>query len=370
MGLILVRYGEIALKGKNRAAFVRQLRHNIRVALRENGLAGDVYEEGQRLYVETEQPELAIPHLQRVFGIVSVSPVVAVERSLEAMQDEALRMAARFGLSAEHSYRVDARRADKSFPLISPEINRLVGSVVQEATGAKVDLTGTPDLTIGIEVRRDRVLMYGEVMPGPGGLPLPTGGRAITLLSGGIDSPVAAWMMMKRGCGIIPLHFARSPADVEKVMEQCAVLARYAYGWHIKPIVLSHAEIIEPILMKLYELDAGRWACIFCKRAMLQKAVEIANTYHAQAIVTGDSLGQVASQTLDNLEVISYGIQKPILRPLIGMDKTEIMALARKIGTFEISVQVSASCPYLPPNPLTKGDVETLKELMEKLEAL
>ena len=367
MGLILLRYGEIALKGKNRATFTRQLRHNIRSALRQNGLSGEVHEEGRRVYVETEDVPAAASHLRRVFGIVSLSPVSRVERTVEAMQAEALRMARDFGLSPQRTFCVNARRADKSFPLTSPQINTVVGGAVQDATGVRVDLSGTPDLTIGIEVQRDQVAMYGEVVLGPGGLPVPTSGRVVALLSGGIDSPVAAWMMMKRGCGIVPLHFSQNTVETEKALENCRVLAQYAYGWHIEPIVMSHAEVVEPALSRLNEMGAGRWACIFCKRAMLQKAAEIAEQCGARAIVMGDSLGQVASQTLDNMELISYGIPKPILRPLIGMDKTEISALGRQIGTFDISTRAAAPCRYLPPNPVTRGRKPAFKGILERL---
>jgi len=368
MSLLMARYGEIALKGKNQHMFTRQLRRNIRVALRENGLQGDVYEEDRRIYIRTDEPEKAIPHLQRVFGIVSLSTVVEVERDVEAMRAEALRMAAQFGLGPAHTYRTEARRADKTFPYPSPEINRIVGGAVKEATGAIVKLKGPADFIIGIEVRRDRVLMYGDIIPGPGGLPVPVSGRVVALISGGIDSPVAAWMMMKRGCGVIPLHFSQNSIETEKALRNCEVLARYSYGWKMRPIILSYEEAIGPTLRGLDDLDAGRWACLFCKRAMLWHAQRIAEEHHAQAIVIGDSIGQVASQTLDNIELISWGIQKPILRPLVGLDKVEITDLARRIGTFDISTQYAEPCAFLPAHPITRGTKEQFFRILEQLE--
>jgi len=370
MGMILVRYGEVALKGGNCSLFTRQLRRNIRDALKRHGIAGVVLEEGRRLYVETDEVEAALEPLSRVFGVVSLSPVAVVEPSIEAMQAEALRMAKRFGLSPAHTFRVASRRADKRFPFISPEIDRLVGGVVQDAAGAEVDLRGPADLTIGVEVQAGRALMYGETTPGPGGLPLPTAGRAIALMSGGIDSPVAAWMLMKRGCGVIPLHFSQNPTETEKALDNCRVLERYAYGWRIDPIVIPQEEILGPTAAKLRRLGAGRWTCIFCKRAMLLKAAEIAERLHAHAIVIGDSLGQVASQTLPNLEIVSYGVPKPILRPLIGMDKVEITKLARQIGTFDVSTRSAAPCAYLPARPITQGDLQEFLGLLEQLNAL
>jgi len=370
MGTILIRYGEIALKGRNRSMFTRQLRHNVRAALRQNGIAGAVREEGRRLYVDTDQPDAAAQHLRRVFGIVSLSPIAHVERSIEAMRAAALEMAGRFGLSPAHSFRVEARRSDKTFPHTSPEIGLLVGGAVQEATGARVDLSAAADFTIGIEVQRDGAALYGEIVPGPGGLPLPTAGRAVALLSGGIDSPVAIWLLMKRGCGVIPLHFTQDPEETQKVLDNCKVLAQYSYGWRLEPIVVSHAEVMAPVVARLRELHAERWTCVLCKRAMLAKAAELAAERGAQAIVTGDSLGQVASQTLANMEAISLGIAKPILRPLIGLDKTEITVLARKIGTFDISIRLAKPCPYVPANPLTQGSVEALRDLLARMEQL
>jgi thiamine biosynthesis protein ThiI len=277
-------------------------------------------------------------------------------------------MAEGAGLDERRSFRMNSRRADKSFPFISPEINRLVGAHVQQATGARVDLSDEADLTIGVEVRRDHALVYGQTVAGHGGLPLGTQGRAVALMSGGIDSPVAAWLIMKRGCVVIPLHFRWSEVELAKFMDNCEVLSRYAYGWNLHPVVLDHEEVFGETYEKLRRVGAERWACIFCKRALLQKACQIADEHRAKALVTGDSLGQVASQTLDNLEVLSYGIEKPILRPLIGLDKAEITALARRIGTFEVSTREAGACPYLPPDPLTKASLPKLKAVLEKME--
>lgn len=210
MGLILVRYGEIAIKGKNRVEFVRRLRHNMRDALKRRGLSGRVWSEGQRVYVETDQVEEALEALRHVFGIVSLSPVVEVPPDLEAMKAEAVRQALAAGLNPERSYHIATRRADKGFPLTSPEINQVLGAAVQQATGARVDLSDEADVVIGVEVQRERTLVFGQVVPAWGGMPVLSQGRVVALMSGGIDSPVAAWLMMKRGCGVIPIHFYRT----------------------------------------------------------------------------------------------------------------------------------------------------------------
>jgi thiamine biosynthesis protein ThiI len=368
MALILIRYGEIALKGQNRTYFSRKLRRNVRQCLKENNIDGQVWQEGQRIYLETGQVEATVEAVRRVFGIVSLSPVHMVPADLDAIAHEAVAIARRAELSPARSFRVSARRADKSFPHISPEIERQVGAAIVAATNAPVDLSGSASLEIGVEVQHGRTLVFGETIAGPGGLPLASQGRVVALLSSGIDSPVAAWLMMKRGCGVIPLHLSSSQAQTEQVEAIVEALNRYAYGWPLRPIILSHAEVMAPIVQQLRELRQERWACLFCKRAMLAKAAEIAEQYNAAALVTGDSLGQVASQTLSNLQVISFGIQKPILRPLIGYNKTEIMALARQIGTYEASIQTSHACPFLPDRPLTQASLAKFHELVELMQ--
>jgi thiamine biosynthesis protein ThiI len=367
MGLILLRYGEIALKGQNRAYFYRKLRRNVRKCLKANGIQGEVWQEGQRIYLETDQIEAAVEAVQRVSGIVSLSPVEATAADLEAIAQEAVVVAQRAGLNPARSFRVKVRRADKSFPHISPEIERQVGAEVVAATGARVDLSTAADVEIGVEVQPGRALVFGEIIAGPGGLPLGSQGRVVALLSSGIDSPVAAWLLMKRGCGVIPVHFSVSQAQTDQVEAIVDALNRHAYGWQLKPIILSHEEALGPTLVRLREMRQERWTCLFCKRALLSKAAEIAEEMGAAALVTGDSLGQVASQTLSNLEVISYGIQKPILRPLIGLDKTEIMALARRIGTYQVSTRHAQACPFLPDRPLTQGSVAKLRKLLDQM---
>jgi tRNA uracil 4-sulfurtransferase len=368
MDLILLRYGEIALKGQNRAYFMRKLRRNVRLCLKANGLEGRVWQEGQRIYVETGELEAALQALQRVFGIVSLSPVKTVANDLPAITDEALAVAQRAGLDASQAFRITVRRADKAFPLPSPEIARRVGAAVVAATGARVHLRGDVDLEIGVEIRPERCLVFGQTFAGPGGYPVGSQGRVVALLSSGIDSPVAAWLMMKRGCSVIPVHFAASEAQAQQVQALVAALDRYAYGWRLRPIILSHEQAVGPVLDRLAELRRERWACLFCRRALLAQAVEIAHEHGAAGLVTGESLGQVASQTLSNLEITSYGIEKPILRPLIGLDKTEIADLARRIGTYDLSTRESHPCPYLPNRPLTQARMADLKELLAEIE--
>lgn len=369
MGLILLRYGEIALKGQNRNFFFKRLRRNVRLCLKAYSLEGRVWQEGQRIYLETGDLEAAVAAVRRVFGLVSLSPVHETPAELDSISREAVAVAKKAGLAAGRSYRVRARRSDKSFPYISPEIERRVGARIGAATGARVDLSKNADVDIGVEVHQSRALVFGQTIPAPGGLPLGTQGRVVALLSSGIDSPVAAWLMMKRGCGVIPVHFAANQAQAEQVEQIVSALNRYAFGFQLRPIVLSHHDELDPILERLSLARAERWTCLFCKRALLARASTIASEMDASALVTGDSLGQVASQTLSNLEVISYGINKPIFRPLIGYDKTEIVALARQIGTYEASVQRASACPFLPDKPLTQGSIPKLLDLIDRMDA-
>ena len=368
LGLILLRYGELALKGQNRPFFVRKLARNVRACLRDNGIDGQVMVSGSRLFVQTGQVEEAIPALQRVFGLVSLSPVVEAPRDLAAMEQEAVAVARASGLGPGKSFRIAPRRADKSFRYTSPEIGRELGAAVATATGARVDLSDRADVTIGVEVTREKALLYGQVYPGPGGIPLGVEGRVVALMSGGIDSPVAAWLVMKRGCNVIPLHFRHNDVEAGKFLDNCRLLEQWSYGWRIRPIILDQAEVFGPIFQRLQELGEERWTCLMCKRTLLAKAAEVAAEHHALAIVTGESLGQVASQTLDNLAVISYGIPLPILRPLVGYDKVETMALARRLGTLAISTREAVGCKYVPRHPLTKATIQGLQALLRKME--
>ena len=367
MGLILLRYGELALKGGNRRLFIRRLRRNLRACLQAHDLSGEVTTRGQRVYVRTESVQEALEPLSRVFGLVSLSTVREVAPDIEAIVQAVVEEAARAQVNPGVSFRVRARRSDKRFPYTSPEIDRVAGRAVVHATGGKVDLSKAADVTIGVEVASTVAMVYGSVVPAFGGLPVGVEGRVVALISGGIDSPVAAWLMMKRGCSIIPVHFSQSEAETRKALDNITTLQRYSYGWTLRPTILGHQEIVAPVLTKLHALGRERWSCIFCKRAMIRQACVVADELGAHAVVLGDALGQVASQTLANIEVISYGMPKPILRPLIGMDKTEIVDLARKIGTFDTSIRNAEACPFLPEHPLTRGSVEDLKAILRRL---
>lgn len=367
MGLILLRYGELALKGGNRKFFIRRLRRNVRRCLEAHDIPAEVSSRQLRTFVRTDRVQEALEPLCRVFGITSLSPVSEVPRELSAIVEESLRQAQAAGVGPERSFRVDTRRVDKRFEHTSIEVNERVGRAIVDATQAPVDL-GDPEVTIGIEIRQRATYVYSQKLPAQGGLPVGVEGRVVALISGGIDSPVAAWRMMKRGCSVIPVHLSHSAVDTEKALQNVEQLQCYSYGWDLRPIILEHGHLVEPILRQLRELGLERWSCLFCKRAMLRKACRIADEYHAQAVILGDSLGQVASQSLHNLEIISYGMSKPILRPLIGMDKLEIISLAKEIGTYSISTRERVTCPYLPAHPITRAKMDQFLAVLQRLE--
>lgn len=366
--LVVARYGEIALKGRNQPRFLRQLRRNMREALRRREVEAEVVTEGRRLHVLTPDPQAAVEALRRVFGLTSMSPAVRVEPDIEAIKQAALEGVKRSGLGPQGSVRVQARRSFKGFPLTSPEINRAVGECIVDETGASVDLSDTADHTVGVEVHQDHALVFAHVVPGAGGLPVPLSGRVVVLMSAGLDSPVAAWMMMKRGCAVIPLHFSGADEMAERFYALCDRLQEWSQGWRLRPVLRSHREALAAITDRLASLREDRWNCLFCKRAMLAEAGKVAADLGAQGIVLGDSLGQVASQTLENMRVISAGTQLPIFRPLIGLDKVEIMAVARTIGTYEISAQGQPPCPFLPPRPLTQASFGKFLALRPEVE--
>ncbi|NPV09515.1 MAG: tRNA 4-thiouridine(8) synthase ThiI [Anaerolineae bacterium] len=367
--LIVARYGEIALKGRNRPRFVRQVRRNMSAALAAEGVPGEVRLEGRRIYALTPHPEAALGALARVFGVTSLSPAVRVPADLEAIKRTALEQLILSGVSPDRTLRVAARRSYKGFPLTSPQINREVGEFLVQQTGAGVDLSDEADLTVGVEVHQDHALVYARVVPGAGGLPIPLSGRVVALMSAGLDSPVAAWMMMKRGCAVIPLHFAGVAETMEERFRRlCGQLQKWSQSWRLQPVIRSHAEALKGAAERLRVCREERWTCLFCKRAMVAEAEKVAREHGAQGIVLGDSLGQVASQTLENMRVISAGASLPIFRPLIGLDKVEIMALARRIGTYDLSAQAAPVCPYLPDRPLTQASYDKFLALRPQIE--
>jgi len=350
---ILVRYGEIALKGKNRRYFEDALQQNIKRALA--GTGAEVRRRQGRFLVLTprEEGDQVLDLLSRVFGIVSISPVFSAEASLESIQETAAALVESLPPTL-NTFKVESRRPNKNFPLTSPEINRLVGAyLLKRFPHLRVDVH-QPSFQILIEVHHREAFLYHDSLRGPGGLPLGVTGSTLLLLSGGIDSPVAGWLAMKRGLKLEALHFHSFPFTGhrarEKVVDLCRKLARY--GLEIPLHQISLTAIQKEIRARCPEA----LSITLLRRMMLRLAEALAQRRNLQSITTGESLGQVASQTLESLQVISAVTPMLLFRPLLCMDKHEIVALAQAIETYDISIRPYEDCCtlFVPRHPATR----------------
>lgn len=366
---VVVRYGEIGTKSwRTRRWFEDILMNNIREALVSEEVPYKKIEAMHgRIIVWTARPAEATEVLRRVFGVVSLSPAMAVEAALEKINRTALKLFRRkkrdLGLEKPR-FRVSARRITKEFPIKSPDLQKLVGEYVLENEEAVVDLRDY-DVEIGIEVMEGKAYVFTDRIKGWGGLPIGTQGKVVALLSGGIDSPVAAFLMMKRGCEVIPVHIYSGEKSLEKVRKIWSVLRRYHYGGKTDLVVVRINR--DTVHRKLREMKREKYMCLFCKYGMIEAADKVAKEMGAKGIVTGDSLGQVASQTLDNLMIVSRATDLPIYRPLIGMDKEEIVSIAKAIGTFELSSLPEDPCPYVPRHPIIRGSPGEFQKLRKAL---
>lgn len=362
MRYLIGRFHEIALKGRNQWRFVEQLRRNLRAVFADIKL-GRMRTEGPRIIIELPDEigdAAAIERASWIFGFANFSLSYRVPLDLEAIKAEAIARA------KEHpaaTFRVSTRRGDKRFPMTSMEVDRDVGAAIVDALGFKVDLHH-PELTVSIEILADAAFVSAGKIPGPGGLPVGISGRALTLISGGIDSPVSAYRMMRRGLHLDFVHFHAYPlvsaASREKACDLVAHLTRYQARSTLAlvPFGMLQREIVansdRPLRVVLY------------RRFMLRIASAIAARFRARALITGESLGQVASQTLDNMAVIEKAANLPVMRPLLGMDKNEIVDQARAIGTFETSILPDQDCCtlFVPEHPETHArlaDVEAME---------
>ncbi|HOT06523.1 MAG: thiamine biosynthesis protein ThiI [Methanosaeta sp. PtaB.Bin039] len=358
--LVLVRYGEIALKDRwTRSAWERILEANLAHDLREAGVSYRLSRTGGRIFVHTTD-ERAACVAARVFGVVSVSPAWSVSPDIASISSSAVELAR---AAPPGSFAIRARRSAGA--ISSQEIAVEVGSSVQQATGRPVDLS-CPKLEIFVEARQDHAFLFQEILPGVGGLPLGSQAPMVALLSGGIDSPVAAWTMMRRGCPVSLLHFdARPYADSLSQARRCAqVLQRWASGRRINFVVVNNSRGIGLIASK-----NPRATCVLCRRLMYRVATEIMHREGAVGLITGYSLGQVASQTPENIMAEQVGLNAAIYHPLIGMDKTEIVDLARRIGTLEITEETK-SCTAVPSKPMTKARLDVVLELEKEMDLI
>jgi thiamine biosynthesis protein ThiI len=365
MRCVIIHYHELALKGRNRPFFEQRLVRNIRLALKSAGVrqVGSLQGRIRAILTGEADWETVRDRLRRVFGIVNFSfahavPLTHTEPNLASLLDG---IGQEVRTLAFKSFRVSAKRADKRFPLTSMDVERAVGAHVKTLTGARVDLTH-PDLTIHVEIVSRQTFYSMHKEPGPGGMPVGVSGKVACLLSGGIDSPVAAARMMKRGCKATFIHFHGRPfvsrASEEKVREIAELLTQYQF--YSRLYLVPFGEIQRQIVLGA----PTSLRVVLYRRMMVRIAEELARRDTCWALVTGDSLGQVASQTPENLTVVEEAAQMPILRPLIGMDKSEITAEAQTLGTFETSIEPDQDCCrlFVPPHPATKSSLDHVRK--------
>ena len=359
MNSVVVHYKELALKGRNRPWFIQLLVRNLRWALADFDI-GSIRSVMGRIEIELGRD---VPYsdirerVGHVFGIANFSHAGHGPHDFNELAAVILKD---LGDRAPASFRVSVRRADKRFPLTSPQIEREVGGLIKEATGWQVNLD-EPALTIHVEMLPEYAFYFFGKEPGAGGLPTGTGGRLACLLSGGIDSPVAAFRMMRRGCSVLLIHFHSYPilsrASQEKVREIAALLTRYQHRSRL--VQVAFGELQQQVVVAV----PAELRVVIYRRLMLRIAEKIARKWHARALVTGEVVGQVASQTLENMTAIAQATSLEILRPLVGMDKDEITAQAQAIGTLPISNIPDQDCcqlftPRFPATRVTRDQVE------------
>ena len=375
--ILIVRAGEVALKGMNKPYFERMLVDRIKANLKKISEVGkdkdiDIYRHEGLIYVKADKAldiEEIIHETVKVFGVASVSKAVEAESDLDAIGAEAVRyMKALIEERGIKTFKVEAKRADKNFPVKSPEIGRIIGAkVLVGCKVLKVDVHD-PDVLLKVDVRHDVSYIYDSKVNGLGGLPLGTNGRGMTLLSGGIDSPVATWMMAKRGMMIEAVHYHSYPYTSERAREKVIELAQIVsqYTGRFKMHVINLLPIQEEIVKNCPEEETT----IHVRRFMMRIAEKLAKEAECQALITGEDLGQVASQTSEALVVTDSVVSMPVFRPLIGMDKIEIMDRAQEIGTYEKSIEPYEDCctVFLPKHPATKPRLEKILESESRLD--
>ena len=361
--LIIARYGEVGLKSnKVRRRFENRLINNIKASI---DAEVKVYQ--ARIFIFPKDFDDALEKLERIFGIVSYSPAISTKATFEDIEESLSSYAEKLhdeGLLDENTkFAISCRRVG-NHEFSSQEMAAFAGAVVVRKYSSPVDLTN-PELTIYIEVRDNDAYIFHEKIQGPGGLPLGTQGKVISLVSSGIDSPVATYLMMKRGCQVIALYCDNQPytspealKNYEDLIDQ---LNLYASGAPIKKRVVKYGDYLSTC-----KSDApDKMTCVLCKSGMYKIAGMLAKKMHAEAVIDGSSLGQVASQTLPNILATREDLDVPVLSPLIGLDKVEITRIAEKIGTYEISKRDDGGCKAVPKYPETKADLEFVKEIKE-----
>lgn len=348
---VLIRYGELTTKGKNRKDFITRLFKNVKYALRdyEDLVYTKTYD---RIYVKlTDQdPEEISQKLQRVFGISSFSFTERVSNDIEVLKERCLQIAQE---TDKQTFKIMTKRHDKSYPMHSDDVNRAIAGEILHHTDLKVDVH-QPQLLIRIEIHEQDAYITSDKIAGAGGYPAGINGKVLLMLSGGIDSPVAAYQLMKRGLKVEAVHFASPPYTSENAKKKVLDLARMVseYQGHMKVHIINFTGM----QLEIYKTAGDPYAVTLMRRMMFREAEQVALNNGCLALATGESVGQVASQTLESMNVINQVISIPVLRPLVCYDKVEIIDLARKIGTYETSILPFEDCCTIfdPKNPVTK----------------
>ncbi|MFF5994311.1 tRNA uracil 4-sulfurtransferase ThiI [Lysinibacillus sp. KU-BSD001] len=358
---ILIRYGELSTKGRNKNDFINRLRENIRYSFHDI-MPLKIRAERDRMFIEIENEgkmNVLMQRLPEVFGIQSFSPVASCEKDMEQMKDLAIQIMELYK-EEDITFKVEVRRTDKNFPLDSHGIQREIGgTVLRNYQNLSVNVK-KPDVELRIEVRLDAVYMMAQVIPGAGGMPVGSNGKSLLMLSGGIDSPVAGYLMMKRGVRLEAIHFYSPPYTSQHSLQKVKDLANELtkFGAKIRLHIIPFTEL--QVLIK--ERVPENVTMTTTRRMMLRIADKVREEIGALAIVTGESLGQVASQTLESLTAINDVTSTPILRPLIANDKLDIIDIAERIGTYETSIQPYEDCCtiFTPASPKTKPKLDKI----------
>lgn len=352
---ILIRYGELSLKGKNRNTFIKQLYENVKKALK--GFPTLEYEKQHDrmfIYLHDEDAHAVSDVLSKVFGISSFSLAIRVDSDIDEIV-KACR--ASVDLSVDKTFKVAARRSDKTFPYHSDQINRIVATEILKNSNWKVNVK-KPEVKVIVEVHHDATYIMTDRIAGAGGFPVGVGNKAMVLLSGGIDSPVASYLMMKRGVRIECIHYASPPYTSQAAQDKVMELARLVSGYQGE--LLVHVVPFTNLQLAIYQHADESYAITLMRRMMMRIAEGLAVKRNALAIATGESVGQVASQTLESMHTINAVTNMPILRPVVCMDKIEIIDIAKKIGTYETSILPFEDCCTIfnPKNPVTKPRID------------
>ena len=366
----LLKYGEIGIKGKNRYLFEDALVRQIRFALKDVDGSFQVYKSQARIYVDCEGEydyEDTVEHLKRVFGLVGICPVVRMEDTgFEQLKKDVVAYMDEMYPDKDITFKVEARRARKTYPKSSMEINCDLGEAVLEAfPQIRVDVH-KPDVMLHVEIRNE-IYVYSKIIPCAGGMPVGTNGKAMLLLSGGIDSPVAGYMISKRGVGIEAVYFHAPPYTSERAKQKVVDLAK-AVSRYCGPIRL-HVVNFTDIQLYIYDQCPHDELTIIMRRYMMRIAERFAEKDGCLGLITGESVGQVASQTMQSLMATNDVCTLPVYRPLIGFDKREIVEIAERIDTFETSIQPFEDCCtiFVAKHPVTKPNVEVIRRSEERL---